>query len=131
MHFARIASLVGFAFAISACSSSSSGPAAPVIDSFDMPDTATVGTFNGQAAYDLKGTISFHDDSEDVTSFLIHIDGSPDQPTGVPATKSETNLAVELGIGSNAPKGPLNYTLTLYGASGKASLPTQKTVTLQ
>jgi hypothetical protein len=131
MQITRAFSFALLAIAAGACSSSSSGPDAPVIDNLTMPDTATVGTFQGQAAYDLKGTISFHDDSENVTSFLVHIDGAPDNPTGIPATKSETGLAVELGIGATAPKGPLNYTVTLYGASGKASTPLQKTVTLQ
>src|SRR5512135_1969408 len=76
MYFARISVIALLATCAAACSSSSnSTPSAPVIDDFTLPDTATVATVQttsgSQQAYDMKGTISFHDDKESVTSYKL------------------------------------------------------------
>jgi uncharacterized lipoprotein YajG len=72
MYFARIACLAAVGLALSACSSSSSSSNnGPVIDDFTMNDTASVATLNingkDQTGYDIQGSISFHDDAQNVT----------------------------------------------------------------
>ena len=123
---------------LAGCSSSSSGPAAPVIDSFSVSPTATVGPIPNSTSqgYVIGGKISFHDDSENVTQYSVHVDLTgaivPDSaPQGVPATKSATDLPFELYLDSSAPKGDAKITVTLYGASGAKTASSPQTVTLQ
>lgn len=132
---------VSFVGLLAGCSSSSgaSSPGLPVIDDLTLPDTATVATVQtssgAQQAYDIKGSISFHDDKESVTQYKIHIDipgvTVPDLTQGVPATAKSTDQQFEILLDQSAPKGPADITITLYGASGAASDPSKKTVTLQ
>lgn len=141
MYFTRFSkdlSVVAFVGLLAGCSSSSSGPAAPVIDSFSVSPTATVGPVpnSTQQAYVISGKISFHDDSENVTQYSVHVDLTgavvPDgQPQGVPATKSATDLPFELYLDSSAPKGDAKITVTLYGASGAKTASSPQTSTLQ
>lgn len=139
MHFARISFPALLVLGLAACSSSSSKSSGPVIDDFGTNDTATVGsiqtTSGTQQAYDIDGKISFHDDSENVTQYKVHVDipGAvvQDLQQGIPATKSAVNQEFHLYLDQNAPKGKITVTVTIYGASGVASSPASHDVTLQ
>ncbi|MEO8874695.1 MAG: hypothetical protein ABI461_03830 [Polyangiaceae bacterium] len=146
MHFARVSSLVLFAFAMSACSSSSSGSnGSPVIDDLDIPTTATVGTIQtssgSQQAYVLRGTLNFHDDTENVNSFSTHVTSPANvvqdshvtfpTPPG-PINKGPLQLTLALPPGGPFVAGTtIDYQISVTSVSGKISEPISKTVTLQ
>lgn len=143
MYFARIACFAVVGLALSACSSSSSSAkVGPVIDDFTMNDNASVSTvtLNGQqvTGYDIKGTISFHDDQQKVTKYIVHLDipgaTTTDQPFDLPVsaqTQQASNVAFDFVLDQNAPKGPIDVTVTLVDAAGAKSDPEKKSTTLQ
>jgi hypothetical protein len=122
-----------FLLTLGACSSSSSGSSTPsgpppVIDSLDVPATAT--QTNGM--YTVQGTIKFHDDTDIVNA--IHI--------SVPATKTDLHQSIpnaqknEIGAVlllefAGAPKGDLTFQVSVLDSSGRESAATTKTITLQ
>ncbi|MEO8799166.1 MAG: hypothetical protein ABI551_14855 [Polyangiaceae bacterium] len=143
MVVARIACLAVVGLALSACSSSSSSAkVGPVIDDFTMADTATVGTVTINNAdvtgYDIKGTISFHDNEQNVTKYIVHLDipgaTTTDQSFDLPLsaqTKQASNVGFQFVLDQNAPKGPVDVTVTLVDAVGAKSDPEKKSTTLQ
>lgn len=141
MHFARISFPALLVLGLAACSSSSSSPpAGPVIDDFQISDTATVGTstLNGQqvTGYDMKGTISFHDDSVAVSGFLIHLDvpgvATQDEELDLAQpVKQLTNQPFEFVLDQSAPKGKITVSVKLKDTSGAYSSPASHDVTLQ
>jgi len=144
MHFAHVASTVIFAFAMSACSSSSSN-SAPVVTSFTAPDSVAATTVNGQAAYVLSGDLNFEDSTENVVSFTAHADPPnssvtiQDSTVSIPPAQQakqgplQIQLALPADPAGKSGYGPgkVNYTISVTGASGTISAPLAKTVTLQ
>ncbi len=145
MLVARIACLAIVGFALSACSSSSSSSSStngPVIDDLTFNDTASVATvkINEQqvTGYDIKGTISFHDDKQNVTKYIVHLDipgaTTTDQTFDLPLSaqiKQASNVGFDFVLDQNAPKGPVDVTVTLVDAVSAKSSPEKGTVTLQ
>jgi len=145
MHFARVSSLVVFAFAITACSSSSTGSkAGPVVDDYNVPDTVSVSTVQTttgpQQAYLLSGNLDFHDDTENVASFTAHIVPPPANfadttvpiptPPG-PIAKGPVQAEIALPASEFQTGQVINYQVSVTSVSGIISAPLSKTVTLQ
>ena len=142
MYFARSASFAAVALALTACSSSSSSPTGPVIDDFTVSDTASVTTvnINGQdtTGYDINGSISFHDDAQNVTGYTVHLDVPgytvPDASNGIPVqqqAKQVTGYSFHLILNQSASKGDVDLTVTLVDAANVKTTSEKKTVTLQ
>jgi hypothetical protein len=142
MQITRAFSFILLAIAAGACSSSSS-KSVPVIDNLNMPATASVSTVQTtsgpQQAYEITGTLDYHDDSESVVSFQVHVvspsnfaDGKPvdfPQPFASKGTVAPI-LAIPAGNGLSAGT-VINYQITIQSASGLNSAPSSETLTLQ
>ena len=143
MQITRAFSFALLAVAVGACSSSSSSKADPVIDNLNMPATASVSTVQTtsgpQQAYEITGTLEYHDDSENVASFQVHVvspSGFADgQPVAFPtplASKGTVAPVLAIPAGNGLSAGTvINYQVTIQSASGLNSAPSSATLTLQ
>jgi hypothetical protein len=102
--------------------------AAPIVDSVDMPTTATA--TNG--TYLIKGTITFHDTDDTVTQLRLDADGAAKTPPSTFPTPVMSGTAPLQLTFTNAPAGlVVNYRISVIDARGLESVAVMKSVTLQ
>ncbi len=141
MQITRAFSFVLLAALAGACSSSSSS-SAPVIDSLDIPSTATVGsvttTTGTEQAYVIQGTLNFHDATESVTSFTAHVTNPAnevaDSTVQFPSATANGPIQIQLGLPQGGPfttGAKIDYQISITSVSGKVSTPISESVTLQ
>jgi hypothetical protein len=93
-----------------------------------MPQTATVGS---DGFYTLTGSISFHDDGDAVTKLKIVVPSAGNATFEYDVPSGQTTYALIVKVSSAAPKGPIEYDVSLVDAGGAESAPSKQTVTLQ
>jgi hypothetical protein len=130
----RAAALVA-SLALASCSGSSSSSAAsapkpPVIDTAE-PSQATI-TLAPPKIVTFTVDVTGHDDDDNVVTLKTHfpIQPSADQTEAIPNPSGKIAVRLLLGF-ATAPKGPLEYELTLVDASGLSSDPVKKTITVE
>jgi hypothetical protein len=144
MQITRAFSFILLAVAAGACSSSSSS-SAPVIDSLDIPSTASVSTVTtssgSQQAYVIEGTLNFHDSTESVNSFTAHVTNPANEVAdstvtfpNPPGPIANGPIKIQLGLPQGGPftsGATIDYQVTITSVSGQVSAPVSETVTLQ
>jgi hypothetical protein len=116
-------------FALVACSSSSTKSGSPpVIDSITMPGTAMVGS---DGYYTLAGSITFHDADDAVTKLKIVVPSAGNATFEYDVPGGQTSYALIVKVSGAAPKGPIEYDVSLIDAGGAESAASKQTVTLQ
>jgi hypothetical protein len=117
---------------LAGCSSSSTSAAAagPVIDSLDVPDTATPMTLNGQTGPGVILTISAHDDSAGiVTLHVVFTEGAmTDEPVTIPGSPTMLSGQKIQLIVLNAPSGAHPVSFHLTDAKNQNSIAIMKTL---
>lgn len=116
---------------LAGCSSSSSTPSGPVIDSLDVPATTTQMTLGGQTGPGVIVTLTAHDDDSGIAQLhCVFTETNQDQPVSIP--NSPTDIAgqqIELVV-VGAPSGSHPVAFHLTDAAGRSSAVIQKTITV-
>jgi len=122
---ASIFSLALFTTTLAACSSPDTKR--PVIDDLDLPDAVSA---DPDGAFTLKGTISFHDDSEPVSLLKLRIPSSGQTLSlGLQASTKGERLPITIRL-AGAPQ-TLAYEVSIVSTSGVESASLQQDVSLR
>jgi hypothetical protein len=126
-----LAPLFGVAFfgCSSSTSSSSSTNAPPVVDSVDVPDTATA--TNGLYVVDV--TVTAHDDDDTLAREHLHVEvANAQDPQDAPfgSNQKQGSVKFKLAFGG-APPGTYKYQVTVFDSQGAESAPVEKSITLK
>jgi hypothetical protein len=131
MKAVRFARLLALAIPVAGCSSTStSSPKPPVIDNLQLPASVT-GSAN---VYTIQGTISFHDDDDQVTTLHVKIPNTNiDNKDAVTPASTGTNVALKLVLTTASPVSPgtvIEIDISLIDQAGAESAVLQEHVTL-
>ncbi len=116
---------------VMACSSSSSEPAAPIIDNLVVPATTTPMTLQGQTGPGIIITLSAHaDDSGIAALHVMFTETKADHAIQIPgAPTTLTSQPIELVV-PGAPSGAHALAFHIVDAKGRSSNVINKTITV-
>jgi hypothetical protein len=100
-------------------------PSPPIIDSLDMPTTATLDAM-GKAT--LTGMVQFHDSDDNVTTVVTRIPATNQSTSGSIPPQSVGIVGISLQL-SGTKGSSVDYEITLVDKSGLSSAPAKRSVT--